>query len=80
LKHPVTLDGRYFVVRGGLWHRANPALEAAERAQSFDSWWRPVGQSDRGRDKTGVGERGAVWWKDGSPNLNRHLAKNIASP
>lgn len=24
--HPVTPDGRYFVVRGRLWRRANPAL------------------------------------------------------
>ena len=24
LKHPVTPDGRYFVVRGKLWQLANP--------------------------------------------------------
>jgi hypothetical protein len=24
----------------------------------------------------GLGERGAVWWKDGTPDLNRQLAKN----
>jgi hypothetical protein len=24
----------------------------------------------------GLGERGAVWWKDGAPDLNRQLAKN----
>ena len=29
--HPVTPDGRYFVVRGRLWRRANPALPADER-------------------------------------------------
>jgi hypothetical protein len=23
-----------------------------------------------------LGERGAVWWKDGAPDLNRQLAKN----
>lgn len=23
-----------------------------------------------------LGERGPVWWKDGSPDLNRHMAKN----
>jgi hypothetical protein len=22
--------------------------------------------------KTGLGERGPVWWSDGSPDLNRH--------
>jgi recombinational DNA repair protein RecR len=32
VKHPVTPDGRYFVVRGRLWRMANPALDEAERA------------------------------------------------
>lgn len=31
--YPVTPDGRYFVVRGRLWRRANPALPAVEREQ-----------------------------------------------
>jgi len=26
--------------------------------------------------KRGLGERGPVWWTDGSPDLNRHLVKN----
>jgi hypothetical protein len=30
--HPITPDGRYFVVRGRLWRRANPALGEDERA------------------------------------------------
>ncbi len=30
--HPVTPDGRYLVVRGRLWRRANPALDPAARA------------------------------------------------
>lgn len=29
--HPVTPDGRYFVVRGRLWRCTNPALDAAVR-------------------------------------------------
>ena len=29
--HPVTPDGRYFVVRGRLWRRSNSALSPAER-------------------------------------------------
>ena len=29
--YPVTPDGRYFVVRGKLWRRANPKLTDAER-------------------------------------------------
>jgi hypothetical protein len=32
LKHPVTPDGRYFVVRGRLWRLANPNLSAAKRS------------------------------------------------
>ena len=26
--------------------------------------------------KVSLGERGPVWWDDGSPDYNRHLAKN----
>ena len=29
--HPITPDGRYFVVRGRLWRRANPNLPTAEK-------------------------------------------------
>lgn len=29
--HPVTPDGRYFVIRGRLWRMANPGLDATER-------------------------------------------------
>jgi hypothetical protein len=28
--------------------------------------------------KRALGERGPVWWDDGSPDLNRHMAKNTA--
>ncbi len=31
-QHPVTPDGRYFVVRGKLWRMANPHLSAAKRS------------------------------------------------
>lgn len=30
-EHPVTPDGRYFVVRGRLWRRANPDLSPERR-------------------------------------------------
>lgn len=33
MRHPVTPDGRYFVVRGRLWRCANPALAPADRAR-----------------------------------------------
>ena len=26
--------------------------------------------------KRGLGERGAVWWQDGAPDYNRHMARN----
>jgi hypothetical protein len=26
--------------------------------------------------KIALGERGPVWWDDGAPDFNRHLAKN----
>lgn len=26
--------------------------------------------------KQALGERGPVWWKDGAPDLNRHMVKN----
>lgn len=26
--------------------------------------------------KHALGERGAVWWQDGTPDYNRHMAKN----
>jgi len=29
--HPVTPDGRYFVVRGRLWRMSDPKLQADER-------------------------------------------------
>jgi hypothetical protein len=32
LKHPLTPDGRYFVVRGKLWRMANPNLSAEIRS------------------------------------------------
>jgi hypothetical protein len=32
VKHPVTPDDRYFVVRGRLRRMANPGLDQAERA------------------------------------------------
>jgi hypothetical protein len=31
--YPITPDGRYFVVRGRLWRRANPALGPEDRAR-----------------------------------------------
>jgi hypothetical protein len=32
LQHPVTPDGRYFIVKGRLWRLADPSLHPAEKA------------------------------------------------
>jgi len=90
---PVTPDGRYIVVRGRLWRRADPALPEGERtalvARLMDAR-RAVGVALRAGDaaalaaaraavdaaKVALGERGPVWWDDGSGDLNRRLARN----
>lgn len=93
MKHPVTPDGRYFVVRGRLWRMANPALGEAERSDLVNRLMaarRAVRAARQQNDpdaeatahrtvekvKHALGERGPVWWDDGSPDFNRHMAKN----
>jgi hypothetical protein len=89
--HPVTPDGRYFVVRGRLWRTSNPALAPERRtelaAELMDAR-RAVGVARReGGDtapararvdaaKRALGERGPVWWDDGAPDFNRRMARN----
>jgi hypothetical protein len=90
---PTTPDGRYLVVRGRLWRKANPAL-SPERHQALVhdlmQARRDVGAALRATDdeaeraararvdaaKHALGERGPVWWSDGTPDLNRHMARN----
>ena len=36
MKHPVTPDGRYFVVRGRLWRMTDPTIDEARRAGLVD--------------------------------------------
>jgi len=88
--HPVTPDGRYFVVRGRLWRMANPALPADRREalvrQLMDArralrGQRPEPERAAARRevddaKRALGERGPVWWSDGTPDFNRKLVKN----
>ena len=93
MKHPVTPDGRYFVVRGRLWRMANPGLGEAERTELVGRLMaarRAVRDAKKALDpeaeatahravdklKQALGERGPVWWDDGSPDLNRHMAKD----
>lgn len=90
---PVTPDGRYLVVRGRLWRRADPNLPESGRealVQALMRARRAVREAGRQGDaealraarravdeaKHGLGERGPVWWRDGAPDYNRHMARN----
>lgn len=88
--HPTTPDGRYFVVRGRLWRKANPHLPAEVRdalvKQLMDArralrGSRPEAERRAAREqvdraKQALGERGPVWWTDGAPDFNRKMVKN----
>ncbi|GAA0614279.1 hypothetical protein GCM10009422_06570 [Brevundimonas kwangchunensis] len=91
MKYPTTPDGRYFLVRGRLWRTSNPSLSPERRdalvheLMSARSAVRlalksgaalPEARARVHAAKLALGERGPVWWTDGSPDLNRHLAKN----
>jgi len=83
--HPVTPDGRYFVVRGRLWRMSNPALSEKTRGElvrELMSARRAVKASDdpeserTARDrvnaaKIALGERGPAWWDDNAPDYNQ---------
>ncbi|WP_326522952.1 hypothetical protein [Sphingomonas sp.] len=90
--HPVTPDGRYFVVRGRLWRMSDPSIAPEHRerlVQELMAARRAVASARRTTDAAGeneahaavdaakhaLGERGPVWWADGAPDLNRHMAR-----
>lgn len=87
-----TPDGRYIVVCGRLWRKANPGLSESDRDSFVHDLMdarRAVAQARRSGDeaaehgahaavdiaKRKLGERGPVWWTDGAPDLNRHMAR-----
>ena len=87
---PTTPDGRYFVVHGRLWRKANPQLSAdvrnalvkqlmdarrALRGTSSDAE-RRAAREQVDNAKRALGERGPVWWTDGSPDCNRKMAND----
>lgn len=93
--HPITPDGRYFVVAGRLWRMSNPALPPDERQHLVDELMqarRAVAAARKAADapaerlaraavdhnKRALGERGPVWWTDGSPDLYRKMAANTS--
>lgn len=85
-----TPDGRYVVVNERLWRAANPQLApeqrdalvqelmAARRAvrAAIDTIALRAARARVHAAKVALGERGAVWWQDGAPDLNRRLVKN----
>ncbi|TCR00537.1 hypothetical protein [Neorhizobium sp. JUb45] len=90
-RYPDTPESTYFVVRGRLWRKSNPALDEQTRqrlVKDLMSAMRDVraakgnhaAQTDARRRvddaKLALGERCPVWWNDGEPDFNRHLVKN----
>lgn len=88
---PTTPDGRYFLIAGQLWRSTNPAIPEDIRQRLVDDLMdarRAVKEAKAGRGdirdaraavhaaKVALGERGPVWWDDGSPDYNRLMAKN----
>ncbi len=85
-----TPDRRYFVVHGRLWRLSNPLLSsevharlvqelmAARRAirDASDSKERIAARVKVDAVKKALGERGAVWWDDGTPDYNRRAVLN----
>jgi hypothetical protein len=94
MEKPLTTpDGRYLVVRGRLWRRADPQLPSPERERLVGELMtarRTIATALRSGDgdelraarasvhqmKVALGERGPVWWGDGQPDYNRHMARN----
>ena len=88
-----TPDGRYIIVRGRLWRKTNPGLpeetrtrlvaelmaarRAVKEAGDDDMRLRAVRKAIDAA-KIALGERGPVWWDDGTPDLNRHMAKTTS--
>ncbi|ANY18559.1 hypothetical protein A6F68_00023 [Tsuneonella dongtanensis] len=78
-------------MRGRLWRASNPELEPGERerlvhelmdarravrAARADPDALRLARSRVHAAKAALGERGPVWWSDGAPDFNRHLARN----
>jgi hypothetical protein len=85
-----TPDGRYIVVRGRLWRKSNPHLSEVRRSRLVSELMiarRAVKEAAGDEEllmaareaveaaKVDLGERGPVWWDDGAPDLNRHMAR-----
>ena len=91
MRYPETPDGRYFVARGVLWRKTDPALPEEERQRLVRALMdaRRAVRDARGEEaptraararvheaKVALGERGPVWWADGAPDYTRRAPKN----
>jgi hypothetical protein len=63
--------------RAGLVHRLMAARRAVRDAKrNADLKVKAAAHRAVDQVKRALGERGPAWWDDGSPDLNRHMAKN----
>lgn len=87
----LTPDRRYIVVNGRLWRTTNPELPRKERERLVNELMaarRAVkaakneqcllreARAKVNAAKVALGERGEVWWTDGSPDFNRRMVEN----
>ena len=80
-----TPDRRYMVIRGRLWRLSNPFLDPADHERlvrelmsarralrdATQTGVRSAARQCVDASKRALGERGDVWWDDGSPDYNR---------
>ena len=80
--YPATPDGHFFVSKGRLWRCTDPGLGESERRAAVKALMqarravrdaKDEGEKRAARDaveaaKRRLGERGPVWWEDGSPD------------
>ena len=85
-----TPDRRYMVIRGRLWRLSNPFLDPEkherlvhelmsarrEVRQAAEPEARIAARQRVDAAKRALGERGEVWWDDGSPDYNRRRIKD----
>ena len=50
--------------------------QVAQARRNSDEAAKAQAHADVDRAKVALGERGPVWWSDGAPDLNRHMARN----
>jgi hypothetical protein len=87
------LVGQWAIVQSACYGQLGACRESIYADEAADGGQRAVlakVDDDRGAEtsahhtvdeaKRALGERGPVWWKDGSPDLNRHMAKTRLMP